>query len=45
MAALALKDTTDLVEQKLKMDQAVDRLLACAHDVPVLPRHGTGSHG
>jgi hypothetical protein len=27
MATLALKDATDLAEQKLKTDQAVDRLL------------------
>jgi hypothetical protein len=40
-----LKDATELVEQKVKMDQAVDRLLSCAHDVPVLPHRGTGSHG
>jgi hypothetical protein len=45
MAALALKDSTALVEQKLKMDRAVDSLLTCAHDVPVLPRRGTGRHG
>jgi hypothetical protein len=45
MATLALKDATDLVEQKLKADQAVDRLLPCAHDVPVLPYRGTDSHG
>jgi hypothetical protein len=42
MAALALKDTADLVERKLKMDQAVDRPLFYAHDVPALPRRGTG---
>jgi hypothetical protein len=45
MAALALKDSTALVEQKLKMDRAVDSLLTCAHDVLVLPRRGTGRHG
>jgi transposase InsO family protein len=45
MAALALKDTTVLVEQKLKMDKAVDSLLNCAHDVPVTPRRGTERHG
>jgi hypothetical protein len=45
MAALALKDTTDLVEQKLKMDKAVDNLLNCAQDVPVIPRRGTERHG
>jgi hypothetical protein len=44
-AALALKDSTALVEQKLKMGRAVDSLLTCAQDVPVLPRCGTGSHG
>jgi hypothetical protein len=44
-AALALKECTDLVEQKLKMDRAVDSLLVCAHDVPVLPRRGTDRHG
>jgi hypothetical protein len=45
MAALALKDATDLVGQKQMMDRAVDSLLACAHDVPMLPRRGTGGHG
>jgi hypothetical protein len=45
MAALALKDSTALVEQKVKMDKAVDSLLACAHDVPVIPRCGTKRHG
>jgi hypothetical protein len=45
MAALALKDATELVGPKVKMDQAVDRLLSCAHDVPELPHRGTGSHG
>jgi hypothetical protein len=45
MAALALKDATDLVEQKLRMDQAVDSLLTGAHDVPVIPRRGTARHG
>ncbi|MDR1987102.1 MAG: hypothetical protein LBP88_09070, partial [Treponema sp.] len=45
MAALALKDSTALVEQKVKMDRAVDSLLTCAHEVPVLPRSGTGRHG
>jgi hypothetical protein len=45
MAALALKDTTDLVEQKLKMDRAVDSLLNCAQDVPVITRRGTERHG
>ncbi|MDR0689610.1 MAG: hypothetical protein LBG08_05015, partial [Spirochaetaceae bacterium] len=38
MAALALKEVTALVEQKVTMDKAVDILLACAHDVPVIPR-------
>ncbi|MDR2448173.1 MAG: hypothetical protein LBD58_12950 [Treponema sp.] len=42
MAALALKDTADLVERKLKMDRAVGRPLSCAHDAPALPRRGTG---
>ena len=45
LAALALKDTTALVEQKQKMDKAVDNLLACAHDMPVIPRRGTERHG
>ncbi|MDR2740301.1 MAG: hypothetical protein LBB68_10790, partial [Treponema sp.] len=45
MAALALKDATDLVEQKVQMGRAVDSLLHSAHDVPVLPRRGTGSLG
>jgi hypothetical protein len=45
MAALALKDSTALVEQKVKMDKAIDNLLACAHDVPVIPRCGTKRHG
>jgi hypothetical protein len=44
-AALARKNRTARVEQKLKMDRVVDSLLTCAHDVPVLPRHGTGNHG
>jgi hypothetical protein len=44
-AALALKDRTDLVEQKQKMDRAVDRLLVCAQDMPILPRRGTARHG
>ena len=44
-AALALKDTTSLVEQKQKMDKAVDNLLACAHDVPVISRRGIPGHG
>jgi hypothetical protein len=44
-AALALKDTTAPVEQKQRMDKAVDNLLTCAHDVPVLPHHGTDRHG
>jgi hypothetical protein len=44
-AALALKDATDLVEQKQRMDQAVDNLLTCAHDVPVIPRRGTNRQG
>jgi hypothetical protein len=44
-AALALKDRTDLVEQKRKMDRAVDRLLNCAQDMPVVPRRGTTRHG
>jgi transposase InsO family protein len=44
-AALALKDTASLVEQKQKMDKAVDNLLTCAHDVPVIPRRGTPGHG
>ncbi|MDR2433653.1 MAG: hypothetical protein LBD47_03695 [Treponema sp.] len=34
-----------LVEQKQKMDKAVDNLLMCAHDVPVIPRRGTGRYG
>jgi hypothetical protein len=33
------------VGQKLTMERAVDSLLACAHDVPVLPRRGTDRHG
>jgi hypothetical protein len=45
MAALALKDTTALVEQKQQMDQAVDTLIASAHAVPVIPRRGTNRHG
>jgi hypothetical protein len=45
MAALALKDATDLVEQKVQMDRAVDSLLHSAHDVPMLPHRGKGSHG
>jgi hypothetical protein len=45
MAALTLKDATALVEQKLKMDQAVDSLLKGAHDVPIIPRRGTERHG
>jgi hypothetical protein len=45
MAALALKDATDLVEQKQAMDKAVDHLLNSAHDVPILPRRGTNPHG
>jgi hypothetical protein len=45
MAALALKDSTAPVEQKLKMDKAIDSLLACAHDAPVIPRRGTKRHG
>jgi transposase InsO family protein len=45
MAALTLKDATDLVEQKQKMDRAVDSLLNCAHDVPVIPHRGTARHG
>jgi hypothetical protein len=45
MSALALKDATDLVEQEVRMDQAVDRLLACAHHAPVIPRRGTDRHG
>jgi hypothetical protein len=44
-AALALKECTDLAEQKLQMDGAFDSLLACAHDVPVLSRRGTDRHG
>jgi hypothetical protein len=44
-AALNLKDATSLVEQKQKMDRAVDNLLTCAHDVPVIPRRGTPGHG
>jgi hypothetical protein len=45
LAALALKEARDLVEQKLKMDQTIDSLLNCTHDVPVIPRHGTARHG
>jgi hypothetical protein len=44
-AALALKERADLVEQKQRMDQAVDSLLACACDVPVIPHCGTDRHG
>jgi hypothetical protein len=44
-AALALKDRTDLVEQKQKMDRAVDHLLNCAQDMPVILRCGTARHG
>jgi hypothetical protein len=44
-AVLALKERTDLVEQKQRMDQAVDGLIACARDVPVIPRCGTDRHG
>jgi hypothetical protein len=44
-AVLALKERADLVEQKQRMDQAVDSLLACACDVPVIPRCGTDRHG
>jgi hypothetical protein len=43
-AALTLKDTT-LVEQKQKMDRAVDSLLNGAQDVPVIPHRGTEHHG
>jgi hypothetical protein len=43
--ALALKERTDLMEQKQRIDRAVDNLLACVHDVPVIPRRGTDSHG
>jgi hypothetical protein len=32
VAAFALKDATDLVEQELKMDQAVDSLVLCVHE-------------
>jgi transposase InsO family protein len=44
-AALTLKEAVVLVEQKLKMDKAVDNLLNCAQDVPVIPRRGTERHG
>jgi hypothetical protein len=44
-AAPALKECTDLAEQKLKTDQAVDSLLTYTHDVPVLPCRGTERHG
>jgi hypothetical protein len=43
--AVALKDSTELVEQKQKMDRAVDRLPNGAQDMPVLPRRGTARQG
>jgi transposase InsO family protein len=45
MAALALKEGTGLVEQKQRMDRAVDSLLNSAHAIPVIPRRGTEPHG
>jgi transposase InsO family protein len=46
LAALALKEATALVEQKQRMDRAVDCLLVSAHDVPVIsPRRGANRHG
>jgi hypothetical protein len=44
-AALALKEYADPVEQKLKMDRALDSLLTGIHDVPVLPHRGPDRHG
>jgi hypothetical protein len=45
-AALALKETVALVEQKQHMDKAIDLLLNSAHDVPVIsPRRGAKPHG
>jgi hypothetical protein len=45
IAALALKETVVLAAQKQKMDQAVDSLLNCVQDVPVIPRCGTARYG
>jgi hypothetical protein len=45
LAALALKDATDLVKHKRKMDRAVDNLLTCAHAVAAIPRRGIAHHG
>jgi hypothetical protein len=46
LVALALKEAATLVEQKLRMDKAVDHLLNTAHAVPVIsPRRGANRHG
>jgi hypothetical protein len=46
LSALTLKEATALVEQKQRMDKAVDYLLNSAQDVPVItPRRGAKLHG
>jgi hypothetical protein len=45
-AALRLRETTPVVEQRDLMDKAVDHLLASAHAVPVMNlRRGATRHG